>query len=62
MDITNNFQQISKVTQMSAIRAHDPASSAKELLASAKELHRLVDHLHWLHESREKEFLSPQII
>jgi methyl-accepting chemotaxis protein len=43
LDITKNIQQISEVVTMSASCSHDSASTAKELLTSSEELHRLVD-------------------
>jgi len=41
-EITSNIQQITEVVQLSASCSHDSADAAKELLAQAEELQRLV--------------------
>ena len=41
-EINNNLQQIAEVVQMSAGSSNETASAAKDLMAQAEELHRLV--------------------
>ena len=41
-EINNNLQQIAEVVQMSGSSSNEAASAAKDLMAHAEEMHRLV--------------------